>query len=214
MGPASSQKSGILQGDKMKTVEKGLFGFVMIFFYVFLMTAPVFPQENIVHAKIGIMAYSVDKSWYVKSQEKLTKGDNLRIYVRPEADSYVYVIHTDKKTVSLLIHKRVRESTLVMPSERDFYQIDGESAVEVFTIVCSAKEVKELSSMQNSELPYGQWASLEETLINRSKIELGQTAERPIPIAGGVRGISPDRSIQTFSAKSLIVKKYEFSVKK
>jgi hypothetical protein len=199
----------------MKTVEKGLFGLVLIFLFTILMTAPAFPQDTIVRAKIGIMTKSGDKSWYVKSQEKLSKGDKLLIYVRPEAASYVYIIHTDKKSVSLLFNKiQVRETTLGLPSEKDFYQIDGESPVEIFIIVCSSKEVKELSPMKTSELSYGQWASIEEKLINQSKIELGQTVERSIPIAGGVRGGPHERSIQTFSGKSLIIKKYEFSVKK
>jgi hypothetical protein len=198
----------------MKTIEKKLFGLFLIFFFTILMTASAFSQDSIVRAKIGIMAKSGDKSWYVKSQEKLSKGDKLRIYVRPEAASHVYIIYTDKKSASLLFSKaQVRETKLALPSEKDFYQIDGDSLIEVFIIVCSSKEVKELSPMKTSALSYEQWASIEEKLINQSKIELGQTVERSIPIAGLVRG-PPERSIQTFSGRSLIIEKYEFSVKK
>jgi len=199
----------------MKTAIKGQFGLVLIFVFIILMITPAFSQDTIVRAKIGIMTKSGNKSWYLKSQEKLSKGDKLRIYVHPETASYVYIIHTDKKSVSSLISTdQVREATLVLPSEKDFYQIDGKSPVEVITIVCSSNEVKELSPLKTSELSYRQWASIEEKLINRSKIELGQIVEKSIPIAGGVRGGPPESSMQTFSGKSLIVKKYEFSVKK
>jgi len=199
----------------MKTIEKGRFGLFLLFFFTILMTIPAFPQDGIVRAKIGIMAKSGDKSWYVRSKEKLSKGDMLRIYIRPEKASHVYIIHTDMKSVTLLFNKsQVRETMLVVPSEKDFYQIDGDSLVEVFIIVCSPKEVKELSPMKTSALSCEQWASIEEELINRSKIELRQTVERSIPIAGLVRGVQPEPSIQTFSGRSLIIKKYEFSVKK
>lgn len=198
----------------MNTVTKGLAGFAAICFCLALAASPVLPQENIVRAKMGIMVQTGTKAWYAKSQERVAPGTKLRVYVHPEASAFVYVVHTDKKAVALLVQKRVRAEMLAVPSEKGVYQIDGESAAELFTVVCSAGEVPELKSMQDTPLSYGEWASLEKTLINRGKIELGQPMEKPIAIAGGVRGNLSDRSLRTYSAKSLIVKKYEFSVKK
>jgi hypothetical protein len=198
----------------MNTITKGLAGITAICICLALAASPVYPQENIIRAKIGIMAQTGTKAWYAKSQERVAPGAKLRVYVHPEANAYVYVVHTDKKAVSLLVQKRVRAEMLVAPSEKGAYQIDGESTTELFTVVCSAGEVPELSSMQDKPVSYGEWASLEKTLIKRGKIELGQPMEKPIAIAGGVRGNLSDRSLQTYSARSLIVKKYEFSVKK
>lgn len=199
----------------MTNLEKGPVGFVLIICSIFMMAASAFAQDTIMRAKIGIMAKSGDKSWYVKSQEMLKKGDKLRIYVRPETMSHVYLVHTDKKSASLLINNaQINGTKLALPSEKDFYQIDGESPIEVFTIICSSEEIIELSKAESSELSYGQWASIEEKLIRRSKIELGQAAEKSIPLAGGIRGGPSECPIPTFSGRLIIVKKYEFSVKK
>ncbi len=198
----------------MRSIEKALWGFPAALFCVFLAVSGVFAQEETIRAKIGIVASSGSKSWLAKSRDQVAAGVKLRVYVRPEVKAHVYVVHTDGKAVTLLAYKVVQDSTLVLPSEKGAYEIDGESASEAFTVVCGLKEIEELSALKDTAMPYKQWAALEEKLIRQSRIEMGKAADKPVAIAGSVRGVQPDRSMPTFSARAAIVKKYAFSVKK
>jgi len=180
-------------------------------------------QEGMVRAKIGILVKSEKQHMRrAKVKDRLKAMDMLRIYVYPEVNSFVYVIHTDQKKVTLLsmIEHRIHSSTTVLPSIQDFYQVDGQSPVETFSIICSPKEVKELSALMTSQMPYKRWVSLEEDLLKRGEIDLAQRPEKPFVIAGNVRGGKETikdpfvKDLQIFSGKSVLVKKYEFSVTK
>ena len=100
-----------------------------------------------------------------QSKDSFKAMDMLRIYVHPEVNTFVYVIHTDQKTVTLLgmVEHRIHSSTTVLPSIQDFYQVDGLSPVETFSIICSPKEIKELSALMTSQMPYKRWVSLKRT---------------------------------------------------
>jgi hypothetical protein len=136
----------------------------------------------------------------------------------------VYVVHSDQKTVTLLtrVEQRIQSSTLVLPSVQEFYQVDGQSPMETFTVICSPKEVKEISSLvSSSQMTHDRWVSLEKELLKRGEIDLAQKSEKPFAIAGNVRGAGDSaggdafvRDLQIFSGKSILVRQYEFSVKK
>jgi hypothetical protein len=119
-----------------------------------------------------------------------------------------------------MVEHRIHSSTTVLPSIQDFYQVDGQSPVETFSIICSPKEVKELSALMTSQMPYKRWVSLEEDLLKRGEIDLAQRPEKPFAIAGNVRGGNETakdpfvKDLQIFSGKSVLVKKYEFRVTK
>ena len=124
----------------------------VVFMGMALIMAGVLPglsQEKTVRAKIGILVKSGDQIIKAKSRDRLKAGDLVRIYVHPEVSSYVYVVHRDQKTVTLLnmVEQRIQSSSLVLPSVQEFYQVDGQSPVETFTVICSPKEVKEISSL-------------------------------------------------------------------
>jgi hypothetical protein len=184
---------------------------------------PGFSQESIVRAKVGILVKSGDQIIRAKSRDRLKAGDLVRIYVHPEVSSYVYVVHRDQKTVTLLnmVEQRIQSSTLVLPSVQEFYQVDGQSPMETFTVICSPKEVKEISSLASSQMTQDRWVSLEKELLKRGEIDLAQKSEKPFAIAGNVRGAGDVaggdafvRELQIFSGKSILVRQYEFSVKK
>lgn len=191
-----------------------------------LLTAGALPavcQERMVRAKIGILVKSGDQVMRAKSRDRLKAGDLVRIYVHPEVSSYVYVVHTDQKRVTLLnmVEQKIQSSTLVLPSIQEFYQVDGESPVETFTIICSPDEVKEASALLSTAMTYERWASVEKELLKRGDIDLSQKAERPFAIAGNVRGPGDAgggdsfiSELQIFSGKALLVRQYEFTVKK
>ena len=174
-------------------------------------------------AKIGILVKSGDQIIRAKSRDRLKAGDLVRIYVHPEVSSYVYVVHRDQKTVTLLnmVEQRIQSSTLVLPSVQEYYQVDGQSPVETFTVICSPKEVKEISSLASSQMTHDRWVSLEKDLLKKGEIDLAQKSEKPFAIAGNVRGAGDAaggdafvRELQIFSGKSILVRQYEFSVKK
>jgi transposase-like protein len=150
--------------------------------------------------------------------------DLLRIYVHPEKTSHVYVVHTDLKEATLLsiLQQKVQSSTLVIPSLQNFYRVDGKSDKEIFTIIVSPDELPEVSDIFKTEkTSYLRWVEVEKVLIEKGKIDLSQEVEKPFAIAGNVRGwavnddVDPFASrLQIFSGKSVLVKKYEFRVKK
>ena len=199
----------------------------ILFLSISLLTINIYPvdaQEEKIRAKIGIQIKSGDRIMRAKSQDRLKAGDLLRIYVHPEKTSHVYVVHTDLKKAALLnmVQQKIQSSTLVMPSLQEFYQVDGESQKETFTIIISPNEMPEaLDVLGTGKASYSRWVKIEKILIEKSKIELSQKTEKPFSISGNVRGAAGPGDVdpfvgklQIFSGKSIIVKRYEFRVKK
>ena len=180
--------------------------------------------EERVRAKIGIQIRSGERVLRAKARDRLQAGDMLRIYVHPERSSYVYVIHSDGTTASLLntVEQGIQSSTLVMPSLQEYYQVDGKSSTEFFTILCSPSALPEVAArFQNGQAPHVEWASVAETLSKRSRIQLTQQPgeNKPFAIAGNVRGAGGgaigdpfSNQLQIFSGEGLLVKQYTFRV--
>jgi hypothetical protein len=184
---------------------------------------PASAQEKTVRAKIGILVKSGNQVLKAKSKDRLKAGDLLRIYVHPEVSSYVYVVHSDLKTVTLLnmVEQKIQSSTMVLPSVQEFFQVDGKSSVETFTVICSSEEVKAVSALVSAQMTTERWDNLQRELAKKGEMELVDKSERPFAIAGNVRGAGDAaggdafvKELQIFSGKSILVKQYEFSVKK
>jgi len=199
----------------------------MLSLSVFLITGGIYivdAQEEKVRAKISIQIRSGDHIVRAKSQDRLKAGDLIRIYVHPEKTSHVYVVHSDLKEATLLnvVQQKTQSSTLVMPSLQEFYQVDGKSPKETFTIIISPNELPEvLEVLRTGNVPYSKWVEVEKVLLEKSKIDLSQKTEKPFSISGNVRGavgvgdVDPFVSkLQIFSGRSILVKRYEFRVKK
>jgi Domain of unknown function (DUF4384) len=189
------------------------------------LTSPAVAQDR-VRAKVGIQVRSGEHTAPAKTSETVKAGDALRIYVVPEHDAYIYVVHNDGKTLTLLNAQHASTKTaegvpVVLPApEKDkFYQIDGGSARESITVICSPTELREVASlMKTPNVPQKNWLSLEKELMDKSKIDLSQATEQPFPIAGNVRSMGNDdpfvKALAIYSGKSLVVKKYDFQVQK
>lgn len=180
-------------------------------------------EENAVRAKIGIQVSSSGSIDKAKSRERLRPGDLLRIYVSPAEDSYVYVVHSDLAQATLLnvVQQHLQGSFLVLPSALEFYRVDGKSDQEKFTVICSPDELSQLAGLvAHTTLPHDQWAEIEDALVLAGKIELAQDTEKPFALAGNVRGLERpakvtfEGSLPIFSGKGVLIKKYEFSIKK
>src|SRR6266700_3338951 len=113
-------------------------------------TSPAVAQDR-VRAKVGIQVRSGERTAPAKTTETVKTGDSLRVYVLPENDAYVYVVHNDGKTLTLLNAQnattRVTKGGLMaLPTPEQFYQIDGGSDRESITVICSSTEIREIAS--------------------------------------------------------------------
>ena len=179
-------------------------------------------QDNLVRAKVGIQVKSDRRISRAKAKETIKAGDMLRIYVQPESNASVYVVHSDQDTATLLNTVRQdREAvTLVMPSLQEFYQVDGKSAAESFTIVCSPEDIAEMAELvQKGHIDQKAWAAIEKKLAQQGRIKLGTEVEKPFSLAGNVRGVVPSAGDESFAAglpifsgNGLLVKTYVFTV--
>lgn len=185
-------------------------------------TPPAFSQD-IVRAKIGIELAFGDISFRAKAVDRIKAGQNFRIYVIPETDSHVYVVHTDHKTVTLLNYSIVSMgSKLVLPSAGNYFQIDGLSKKESLTIICSKNKLSNVhTALSTKNLSHPKWKKLEKTLLSKSKIDLAETSDKPFAIAGNVRGMAGKpkerpawslANIPLYSGKSSLVKRFRFNV--
>ncbi len=183
---------------------------------------PADSQDDLVRAKIGIMIKSKDRVIRAKKKERIRAGDQIRIYALPEKPAYVYIIHSDMKTATLLNKEtqRVANVVLTLPAPQNYYEVDGKSLKEIITVVCSPEETRALTALfKSGQAAHPAWASVEEELLEKSRIDLTDKAQKPFSIAGNVRGgaVAADpfiEKLQTVSGKSLVARRYEFRVKK
>ncbi len=183
----------------------------------------VFAGEK-VSAKIGVQVLSGDLIKRARTHDRLKKNDRLRIYVEPAFDGFVYVVYKGPDEVTLLSPqsdaslKKGRRMTL--PSAKEYYEIDGESALESFTIICSPESLEEVANyFSNDERTQAEWLQIERRLSEKSKIDLHQKAAKPFGVAGNVRTPEEEeeRLVGEFKqlfGNGMIVQSYEFRVKK
>ena len=187
------------------------------------LTAPAVAQDR-VRAKVGIQVHSGDRTAPAKTTEAVKAGDFLRVYVVPEGEAYVYVVHNDGKSLTLLnaqnaTTKVTKGGLVTLPAPETFYQIDGGSDKESITVLCSPTELREVASLFSTpHVAQQDWLSLEKALLDKSKIDLSQPTDKPFQIAGNVRSMSNNdpfvNNLVIYSGKSLVAKKYDFQVQK
>jgi hypothetical protein len=205
--------------------------------YIFPTLLHAVDNSNKVRAKIGVQI-SGDRIIRAKSKEILKVGDAVRLYVHSEASCYVYIVHTDGKNVNLLniTEQKIQSSTLILPSAQAFYEIDGQSDMEKFTIICTPQPIEQLAGMEKRTLTSSDWSALESELQKKSAI-LDSDEESPFiingsvaAIAGNVRGVSNTistiknssganddpflKELQIFSGNNLVIKTYQFKIQK
>lgn len=157
-----------------------------------LALASVFPwwacAQDLVRAKVGIQIQREDRVVSAKSRDRMRTSDRFRIYVIPEQDAYIYIVYTDYQTVTLLKATNSPSlSPVVLPSNRNVYQVDGASKKELITIICSPYEMKEVLAFFDTDVSYHQWRQLENQFMQKSKVDLSQAIQKPFAIAGNVR---------------------------
>ncbi len=188
-----------------------------------LISTPLFAEDDLVQAKIGIKIKTGQGEMRAKARNVVRAGDYIRICIHPQEDAWVYVVHADDAKAALLnmTMQRVQSTLLCLPSMYAFYRLDGGSPLEKITIVCSPKELPRLSGMIDGGLTADRWAAIEGDLTAQSEISLAREGERTFGIAGNVRGTETleagDPFVQDlpiYSGKGLLVKTYAFMVQK
>ncbi|MEZ4527805.1 MAG: hypothetical protein R2941_17970 [Desulfobacterales bacterium] len=181
-------------------------------------------EEQRVGAKIGIQIFSDRAQNRAGSREMVKTGDRIRIYVHPLESAYVYVVYSDDRTAKLLNKTRqhLPESLMILPSEQAYYKVDGNSAMENFTIVCSPEKLPQISGLADADMKRDKWLLLQEELTKKSGFELTrQRTEADVELAGNVRGAEELKNTEAFvknlpifSGKGLVLRKYEFKLQK
>ena len=176
-----------------------------------------------VRAKIGIRIQSGAEVMRAKAYDRVRTGDQLRLFIVPETQAYTYVIHTDHEKVRLLHQERYtpdfkgHQPIRFPPEQQQEYAIDGRSRLEEFIIICSPIELVYITNLfESPQASYKRWKLIEDKLVERSRIKLSETPDKPFVIAGNVRSWDEPflQKLQIFSGQEFLVKKYEFRVKK
>lgn len=176
--------------------------------------------QELVRAKVGMEILDGDDIRLAKSRDRIKAGNELRLLVIPEKESYVYVINSDSNNAYLInsdqVEKKHPGGTLkIFPSMESLYKPDGSGKQENFIIVCSLTPLGEITGLfASGQTSYDSWKELENELTKRSKITLGEKVNKPFAIAGTVRNSQNAENLRIFSGKKLLVKRYQFQVKK
>ena len=158
-----------------------------------------------------------------KVNDRLRSGDQLTVYVKPEENSFVYLINSNSKTASLITfgsnqNNVSARSLRVFPSLKESYQVDGNEDVELFSIICSSKKLPRLNQLfSGGAVAVEKWRTLENIFIEDNQIITPSKPEEQLQFGGSLR--SPDsnpfiKTLSVSSGKALIVRRYQFDVKK
>jgi hypothetical protein len=176
--------------------------------------------QELVRAKVGMEILKGDEARPAKSRDRIKLGNQLRVLVVPEKESYVYVINSDRNNAFLLNKDQIGQrfpgkSLQVFPSLETHYKPDGKGSLESFTIIFSLTEINEITTLfATGTAPHDAWNTLEDKLTKKSKIVLDEKVDKPFSIAGTVRKGLDSESLKVFSGNELLVKRYQFQVKK
>lgn len=179
--------------------------------------------QNEVKTKMALLLKKNDDFVRLKANDRIKVNDKFFIVVQPLSDSYNYVIFTEGNETSLLNNlkdvKIKKNNKLILPSNSDYFQFDGNSSNAEFNIISSSKSLAEIDNLfkTSSTIETDKWKKVEEKLVKDNKVNLNDDSNSPISIAGNVRSIDSkeiDKHLLTFSDKKLILKKYKLEIKK
>lgn len=202
------------KGEKMKRLTIFLFFSIIIFSLI-----SIFPQD-IIKAKIAILHKSGDDFTVLRSNDRLRAGEMIRIFVQPENDCYVYIIHSDNSESTLLYDKKVssKKDTLILPSTSEFYVFDDKSPTAKVDIFCSVKKIDDINKLfkDSDVVRLSSWSLIEEKLFKEYKKNFTDKSEKPFPMAGNVSAVNDEflnRQL-VLSGKGAIIRRYDLEIKK
>tara|TARA_Y100001960_G_scaffold295386_1_gene339944 strand:- start:210 stop:878 length:669 start_codon:yes stop_codon:yes gene_type:complete len=158
-----------------------------------------------------------------KVNDRLRSGDQLSVYVKPEENSFVYLVNSNAKTASLIAlgdnqNNVSAHSLRVLPSIKEGYEVDGNEDIELFSIICSSKKLPRINQLfSGGSVKVEKWRILEKKFFDDSQIITSSKPEEQLQFGGSIRGLDSKPFIKTLSmssGKALIVRRYQFDVKK
>ncbi len=198
----------------MKRLTTFLFFTIIIFLQISTLS------QDLIKAKIAILHKSADDFAVLRSNDRLRVGEMIRIFVQPDDDCYVYIIHSDNNESTLLCDKKIssKQDTLILPSNSEYYVFDDKSTTAKVIIFCSLNKIDDINKLfkEGDVVSLTSWSSLEEKLLKKYKKNFTDKSEKPFPMAGNVSAINDEflnRQL-VLSGKEAIIRKYEIEIKK
>jgi hypothetical protein len=173
-----------------------------------------------VKAKIAILHKAGDNYSSLRSKDRLRAGEMLRIFIEPVNECYVYVVHADIKEATLLYgdDSPAVNKILLLPSENDYYVFDDSSPEERIIVFCSVMKSAEFEKLFNKKetISRKEWNKFETRILKEHKKQLNDKTDKPFPIAGNVSALNDEflDQVQTFVGKNVLIRKFEFEIKK
>jgi Domain of unknown function (DUF4384) len=178
-----------------------------------------------VRAKVGIQLLDRGETALAQPTDTVAPGQRFRVYVVPEVEAYVYVVQTDGTTVRLLnaqdARTKVRQGVpRVFPAPEGEYQINGRSAQEAITVICSPTELPGVVGLPRASAAAEPralfaWRAIEQALLDTSTTQRTPPDDKPFHIAS-TRSRQPDALLQTLpvvAGQSVVVQKYAWHVR-
>jgi hypothetical protein len=209
----------ILKGDiknRFLTRMKKIFTLLLIFNISVLGFTPA----DTIKAKIAILHRAGEIYNPLKTRDRLRAGEMLRIFVLPITNCFAYIIHSSDGESTLLGKAEVKagRDTLILPNPHDFYVFDEAGVEEKMTIICSVEKLNEIESLfKKQKYTSAQlWKRVETKIISQNKPNLGETSDKPFPMAGNVSSVNENfiEAMNHFEGNKVIIRKYEIEIKK
>ena len=147
----------------------------------------------------------------IEKDTALHSGDQMKIFIKPQSDCYIYVIYLSSAAELMLLYptdlSASRSATGIahfIPNSSAWFALDEQTGKEKFYLLASGKRLTELETLLSkyAEKDSGviaQKSAVQEVLaeikaVKRRHRSLNTTAERPIRIGGNFRGTNKVQS--------------------
>ena len=93
----------------MKTLNQPIKSGLFLITVFFLASVLSVSGQELVRAKVGMEILEGDEARPAKSRDRIKTGNQLRVLVVPEKESYIYVINSDRKKAYLLNRDQIQD---------------------------------------------------------------------------------------------------------
>ena len=195
---------------------------ILVLMVVFQLSLPfVTYSQELFKAKLGIKNKANNETRRAKAIDRIIKGDKLIIYVKPEVDSYVYIVNSNNSRTSLL-NRKPEDQTVKSEIGRKFprqgsaYSPDGIDGAETIVIIVSKdKNEKIIKLFSQGAILNEKWLASEREIMKTSSLLSPFELQEDMEFSGSLRGADPFwNKLRVSAGKAMITQKFEFDVKK
>lgn len=178
-------------------------------------------SQELFKAKLGIKIKTGNETRRAKAIDRIAEGDKLSIYVKPEVDSYVYIVNSNNSGASLLNKNsadQIVKSDIggTFPRQGSAYSPDGNDGVETFMIIISKdKNEKIVKLFSRGSISNEKWLASEQESMKMSSLLSTFEPQDDHDFGGSLRGGDPFWSkLRVSAGEAMITQKFQFDVKK